>query len=279
MISVIIPTYNRASLLGRAIESVLGQSFRDFELLIIDDGSTDNTAEVVEGITDSRIRYVFGEHRGVSRARNIGVELSNRAWVGFLDSDDQWHPRKLERQIETLEVNPGFRLIHTNEIWIRNGKPLGQKEKHRKFGGWIFHRCLPLCLISPSSVLLDRRFLKDLGGFDESFPVCEDYELWLRVTSCQPVVFLDEPLITKFGGHADQLSRSRWGLDQYRLRALVKTVEVGGLTPLQELWAAREIVRKAKILAEGFGKRGKHKEESEYRRVIEQWTCDWPKRD
>jgi glycosyltransferase involved in cell wall biosynthesis len=274
MVSIVIPTYNRESWLANAIDSVKQQSFRDWELVIVDDGSSDQSSNVVQELTDSRITYVRVEHGGVSRARNLGVSLTRFPWVCFLDSDDQWTPAKLQRQIETVEEFPEFRIVYTNEIWIRRGKRVNQKKKHRKFGGWIYHRCLPLCIISPSSVMLHRELLEKEGLFDESYTVCEDYELWLRISARNPVFFLDEPLIIKFGGHDDQLSRSTWGLDVYRVRALLKALRSGNLTPAQQIITERELVTKAQILVSGFRKRHNLSEAEKYETLIRTWTAE-----
>jgi glycosyltransferase involved in cell wall biosynthesis len=244
-------------LVALAIQSVLDQTFRDWELIVIDDGSTDHTAQVIEGFNDSRIEYVYQKNGGVSSARNRGIRLSQGPRVAFLDSDDRWHPEKLQNQLRVMRERPNYRAIYTNEVWIRRGRRVNQKRKHRKYSGWIYKRCLPLCIISPSSVLMDRCLLDERGLFDESFPVCEDYELWLRITCRHPVYFLDEALITKTGGHSDQLSRSRWGFDRYRIRALEKILLSESLTSLQRLWTAKEIIAKAGILSAGYRNRNK----------------------
>ncbi len=274
MVSIVIPTYNREAWLASAIDSVKQQSFRDWELVVVDDGSSDQSSEVVRELADSRITYVRVDHGGVSRARNLGVSLTRYPWICFLDSDDQWEPAKLQRQIETLEEFPEFRIVYTNEIWIRRGKRVNQKKKHRKYGGWIYHRCLPLCIISPSSVMLHRELLDKECLFDESFPVCEDYELWLRISARNPVLFLDEPLIIKFGGHDDQLSRSTWGLDVYRVQALTKALTSGHLTPAQQYLTQRELVTKARILVSGFRKRSNLSEIEKYEALIRTWTLN-----
>jgi glycosyltransferase involved in cell wall biosynthesis len=271
MVTVVIPTYNRAGLLPRALDSVFAQTVSDLELIVVDDGSTDGTDALVGRYGDSRLQYLRIDHGGVSRARNEGVSAAGGDWIGFLDSDDFWHPLKLERQLETLEAYPAFSAVYTNEIWIRRGRRVNPRKRHRKYSGWIYDRCLPLCIISPSSILLRRSLLDESGGFDETYPVCEDYELWLRLTARHPVYFLDEPLITKTGGHADQLSRSRWGLDRFRVRALLKIADSGRLSPQQRIWTAREIVAKTRILAEGFANRGKFNAARGYARVAERW--------
>jgi len=271
VVTIVIPTFNRSASLKQAIESVRAQEFADWELIVVDDGSEDDTGAMVAGFGDPRIRYVFTEHAGVSAARNRGIALAQRPWICFLDSDDYWMPLKLKRQVCELERDNRYSVIYTNEIWIRRGIRVNQKKIHQKYSGWIYERCLPLCIISPSSVLLQRDVLAAEGVFDESLPVCEDYELWLRITARLPVRFLDEPLIVKTGGHADQLSHKYWGMDRFRVQALIKTYSSGRLTPRQKRWTAAEIVRKAEILAEGFGNREKTEEAGEYSNLARDW--------
>jgi len=271
VVTVVIPTYNRSASLKRAIESVRGQEFADWELIVVDDGSDDATGQMVASFYDRRIRYVLTEHSGVSAARNKGIALAERSWICFLDSDDYWMPLKLKRQLSALEEDPRYPVVYTNEIWIRRGIRVNQKKIHQKYSGWIYHRCLPLCVISPSSVLLHRSVLEREGMFDEDLPVCEDYELWLRLAVRHPIRFLDEPLIVKTGGHPDQLSHKFWGMDRFRIQALTKTYRSGRLTPQQKLWTAAEIVRKAGILSAGFGNRGKIEEAGRYRELALEW--------
>lgn len=242
------------------MESVLNQTFRNVELIVVDDGSVDGTGEVMQRFDDPRLRYLVQENQGVSRARNRGIEAARFEWISFLDSDDFWTPEKLQRQIEAVRQNPDYRVFYSDEMWIRRGRRVNPRKKHRKYGGWIYHRCLPLCIISPSSILLHRQILSSQGVFDETFPVCEDYELWLRIAARHPVYFLPEKLIYKVGGHADQLSRSRWGMDRFRVRALEKIFHSGILTYQQRFWTAREIVEKSTILLTGFSKRQKTQE-------------------
>ena len=271
-VSVVIPTFNRASRLTEAIESVRAQTFRSWELVIVDDGSTDETGVAVKAVTDPRVRYIPVAHRGVSAARNAGIGMTRAPWVCFLDSDDRWTPRKLERQLAVLETEPEWKAIYTNEIWYRRGRRVNQRKKHQKHSGWIFRHCLPLCIISPSSVMLDRELFSAIGRFDESFLICEDYELWLRLAARYPVRFLDEPLIEKVGGHEDQLSHSTWGLDRFRVRALLKIFAQGALTPQQRIWTAGEIALKAGILAQGFANRGKPDDAGRYARLAAAWA-------
>ncbi len=271
-VSIIIPTHNRRKTLARAVESIRSQTFPDWELLIVDDGSSDGTDRDWSDPGDSRIRYVRTGHRGVSAARNLGIQQAKIPWISFLDSDDTWLPKKLETQLAALKSHPDDLAVHSDEIWIRRGRRVNPKKIHRKYGGWVYRYSLPRCVISPSSILLSRKLLDRCGGFDEDFPVCEDYELWLRMFACHPICFVDQPLVVKTGGHADQLSRSTWGLDRFRVRAMVKTVESGILSLQQEAWTDAEIVRKSGILAGGCEKRGRTEEGRYYRGLAEFWN-------
>ena len=146
-ISVIIPTYNRHALLERAVLSVLKQTRPADEIIIIDDGSTDGTAELIPK-KFPQILYSWQENKGVSTARNAGIESASSEWIAFLDSDDTWLRRKLEYQQKSLIENPEFLICHTNEIWIRHGKRVNPLKKHQKSGGYIFEKCLyiyPIC--------------------------------------------------------------------------------------------------------------------------------------
>ncbi|MDZ7266440.1 MAG: glycosyltransferase [candidate division KSB1 bacterium] len=256
LISVIIPTYNRAAFLQEAVASVWAQTERDFELLIVDDGSTDETPQLCTA-WGARVRYLRQPRRGVSAARNHGVHAAAGRFIAFLDSDDLWAPNKLARQRLWLEQHPGVLLCHTNEIWIRNGRRVNQKKIHRKAGGWIYPLCLPRCVISPSAVFLRRELLEATGEFDEDLPLCEDYDLWLRVTAHHEVGFLDEALVIKRGGHADQLSRSEWGLDRYRVRALLKMLHQGGLRAEWQQATLAMLLQKCHILVQGYTKHGR----------------------
>jgi len=221
-VSVVIPTYNRASVLLRAMESVLKQSFVDFELIIVNDGSVDNTEEILQPfLSDERIRTLKQANTGVSSARNLGILASNNEWIAFLDSDDEWLPQKLQTQIEFLKQNPTFRFIHSEENWIRNGVQVNIPKKFDKSHHQLFERSLHTCLISPSTVLIKKEILKEHDHFDPSFEICEDYDLWLKILIQEPIGYINEPLINKYGGHDDQLSTKHHSMDLWRIRSLV----------------------------------------------------------
>ena len=254
-IACIIPTYNRKHLLQRAIDSVYNQTYPCNEIIVIDDGSTDGTAEGVQK-TYPKISFLFQENRGVSSARNAGIKATNSKWIALLDSDDEWLPNKLEKQIKILKSNPKYSFCHTNEVWIRNGVLLNQMKKHQKYGGEIFFKVLDMCRISPSSTLFHRSILDQVGYFDEDFLICEDYDLWIRISAEFQILFLDEFLIKKYGGHNDQLSKVSDGIERYRIEVLEKLINKNFSN--DQLSAMRsELIKKLKIFSIGAKKRQK----------------------
>lgn len=255
LISVIIPTFNRAHVLLRAVDSVLKQSYKHFELIVVDDGSTDHTDELLSSyVREGKIQYLKQENKGVSSARNFGVRSSKGEWLAFLDSDDEWLKVKLQKQVDFLRERPDLRLIHGEELWVRNGKRVNQKKIHQKFGGFIYEKCLPLCLISPSAVMIERKLYEEMGGFDEEFIVCEDYDLWLKITSLYEVGFVPDPIIYKYGGHEDQLSQKYFAMDLWRIKAMLQILKSRTLTEEQQAATSSEITRKARILKLGYEK-------------------------
>ncbi|MCG6919295.1 MAG: glycosyltransferase family 2 protein [Deltaproteobacteria bacterium] len=261
-VSVIITTYNRAAMVAEAVESVLAQEMTDFELIVIDDGSTDETEEKLS-VYVSRLRYYQQENAGVSAARNRGLEIASAPLVAFLDSDDLWLPAKLQVQHKYMKENPEIQICQTEEIWWRNGRRVNPKRHHRKPSGDIFRRSLDLCLVSPSAVMVRVSLLEKVGYFDEELPAAEDYDLWLRVSAEYPVVLLPSPLVIKRGGHADQLS-ARSGIDRYRIKALEKLLQSGRLSTGQYKDTWKVLQRKCQIYGEGCWKRGKIEEGERY---------------
>ena len=252
-VSAVIPTYNRAEFVREAIDSVLQQDYADVELIVVDDGSRDGTAAVVAEFGPA-VRYLWQENRGVSAARNRGVAVSTGGLIAFLDSDDLWAPGKVSAQVAYFETHPDAQACHTDELWIRRGVRVNERRIHRKQGGWQFVASLPRCLISPSAVMMRRGLWERLGGFDESLPACEDYDLWLRLTAVTPVGFLPDRLVTKRGGHADQLSRTTPALDRYRIRALEKALATR-LSAEHRRAVLEQLVAKCRIVAQGARKR------------------------
>ncbi len=268
LVSVIIPTYNRAWTLKKAIDSVLEQDYKNFELIVVDDGSTDDTETLIEEYAKS-VKFVQQPNLGVSAARNKGISISSGSLISFLDSDDYWEPGKLSAQVEFFNGNPDALICQTEEIWIRNGKRVTPKQKHKKQSGMIFIPSLALCLVSPSAVMMRKMLFAKVDVFDESLPACEDYDLWLRITCRYPVHLIDTPLIVKTGGHEDQLS-STIGLDKYRIYALKKILKSDFLTESQFQAAENMLKKKCRIYADGCMKHGRKTVATYYYRLAEE---------
>ena len=267
-VGVVIPTFDRAHTLARALDSVFAQTLPPQQVIVVDDGSTDSTPDLVAGYPG--VSYLRQENRGVSAARNLGIRHCGCDWIALLDSDDEWLPEKLGVQFEALAENPGHRLIHCDEIWIRNGRRVNPADRHRKRGGWIFEYCLPLCVISPSAAVIERSLLIEAGGFNEQLPACEDYDLWLRVCSRFPVLYVDRPLLRKYGGHDDQLSRRHWGMDRFRVQALRDLLATGSLSESDRQAALASLREKCRILITGARKRGNSEIVTQYEALLAQ---------
>ncbi len=265
-VSVIIPTYNRWPMICDAVESVFNQGCQDYELIVVDDGSEDASVQELSRY-GSALRLVSQPRRGVAAARNLGVRESRGKYLAFLDSDDLWRSEKLAVQMAFMEAHREIRICQTEEIWIRNGVRVNPKKRHRKPSGDIFRSSLDLCLVSPSAVMMTRELFDNAGGFDEAFTVCEDYDLWLRISVDTPVPLLPEAFVVKRGGHKDQLSRSTWGMDRFRIMALRNLLH-SGLRGEKRQWALEALAGKVAILAQGARKRGRGKEAAIYEGIL-----------
>ncbi len=254
-VSAIIPTYNRRHTVARAIDSVLQQSSPVDEIIVIDDGSSDGTAEFIE-LNYPSVTLLRQANQGVSAARNAGIKQAKNEWVALLDSDDGWLPDKMAAIREAHAQQPEILLYHSDEIWIRNGVRVNAMHKHRKSGGWIFPNCLPLCVISPSAAVINRQLLLDKGMFNESLPACEDYDLWLKICHQHPVGFVERPLINKYGGHNDQLSRAFVAMDRFRILAIDDLLNREPLIPDYEALSIQTLNSKLEILLVGAHKHG-----------------------
>ncbi|MDX2446184.1 MAG: glycosyltransferase [Desulfobacterales bacterium] len=261
IVSVVIPTHNRGWVLKEAIESVLAQTFESFELIVVDDGSPDNTRALLDGYED--LVVLEQTNKGVSAARNRGIALAQGELIAFLDSDDLWLPEKLFAQVTFFQENPDALICQTQETWIRNGQRIYPKSRHMKQSGLFFERSLELCLVSPSAVMIKKRLFETVGMFDEDLPACEDYDLWLRINATIPIFLIDEALVIKRGGHADQLS-SNAGLDKYRIQSIKKLLDSGTLSHDQQEAALSVMQNKCQIYASGCRKRGKLEEMAYY---------------
>ena len=266
-ISVVITTYNRRTFLKPAVLSVLRQDYRNTEVIVIDDGSTDDSFEEVANLP---VRYFHKKNGGISSARNAGIMLSKGDFIAFLDVDDLWKKKKLSTQMSRMREEE-FDVSYTDEIWIRNGEHLNQRSVHRKYSGLIFEKCLPLCIISPSSAVVRKSVFERVGLFNEQMVVCEDYDMWLRITSLYPVLFVDRKLIIKQGGHEDQLSKRFSAMDRFRIESIIRILESGTLNGHMRAAAAVELEKKCRIYAQGAAKRGKTEEAQKYILLPEQY--------
>ncbi len=270
--SVIIPAYNRAWALPRAIDSVLEQDYPHVEIIVIDDGSSDDTPDVLQRYKE-KIRVLIQENKGVSAARNLGIRNSTGDFIALLDSDDAWEKNKLSCQMDFFDAHPEALICQTQEIWIRNGVRVNPKNRHKKPSGMIFEPSLSLCLISPSAVMMKKQLFQIKGYFDETLPVCEDYDLWLRICHDTPVYLIDTIGTIKTGGHEDQLSR-RHSQDKYRIASIVKLLQSKVLTEKQEEQAKMVLKEKCLIYSQGCAKRGKHEDAAYYRNLQKFFVSD-----
>jgi len=264
VISAIIPTYNRAAYLQRAIGSVLAQRRSCFELIVVDDGSTDETCALVERLAAGAVipvRLVRQANRGAAAARNTGIREARGNLLAFLDSDDWWLPEKLTVQAAAMAARPQFLISHTREIWFRGGQRVNQKKKHDPPDGDSFAASLAMCVVGMSTVMVRRELFDRFGVFDESLPCCEDYDLWLRVGCTEPFLLVPEALTGKEGGRPDQLSAiHRLGMDIFRIRSLCALLDSGQLGPAQRQATVTELARKCRIYGQGCIKHGRAEE-------------------
>jgi glycosyltransferase involved in cell wall biosynthesis len=267
LISVIIPTFNRRHQAEEAVASVLSQTFTDFELIVVDDGSTDDTAAMLESYAPD-LTLIRQNNQGVSSARNKGVVNSRGKYLAFLDSDDLWHPTKLAVQTAFFKDKPDARICQTEEVWIRNGRRVNPRQRHAKPSGNIFIHSLELCLVSPSAVMLEKALFDEMGGFDETLPACEDYDLWLKISCRYPIYLIDDPLITKNGGHEDQLS-AMVGLDKFRIQSLQKVLDTCPLSEKMRRATIGVLQNKCRIYAQGCNRRGRTNEAAHYLALAE----------
>ncbi len=270
LVSVIIPTYNRSDYFERAVTSVLEQTWKELEILLVDDGSQDETLVLAERIKDPRLKILRQENKGVSAARNLGIAHARGQYIALLDSDDRWLPTKLEQQVAFMREG-GFHISQTQEIWMRQGKRVNPKHIHSKLAGWFFAPSLGLCLISPSCVMLTRTLWEHVGPFDETLPACEDYELWLRTCLHHPVGIVPQALVIKNGGRADQLSRKIIGLDLYRLYAMRNLLFQNNIHGEDRRSLKSMLCKKGRIYIQGCLKRGRMIEAMRMQNLLEPW--------
>ncbi len=267
LVSVIIPTFDRELLLPRAVHSVLKQSHTALECIVVDDGSTDRTLEVLAPIAeaDPRLRVLGQANAGVAAARNVGLAVCRGEYVALLDSDDEWLPRKIEIQLAWMR-QMGWQVSQTEEIWIRGGRRVNPMRKHAKPMGDFFERALETCLVSPSCAMFTRGVLDDVGDFDPDLRTCEDYDYWLRTLLVHGIGLVPEALTIRHGGRGDQLSAQMLGQDLFRIRSLCNLLRDKELDVERRDVVVRALRKKQGIYVQGCLKRGRLEEA---RRVLE----------
>ena len=272
-ISVIIPTYNRSKRLHKAIESVARQRLMPAEVIVVDDGSTDATHQLIDKLrknTPLNLRYCFQPNRGPAAARNRGIETASGAYLTFLDSDDEWHRDKLAHQYEAMQVDPTYLISHTQERWFKNNIHLNQKKYHHPRHGDIFNQALKLCCVGMSTVMARRELFDRYGMFDESLRCCEDYDLWLRIAAFEKFLLVEKQLTVKHGGRADQVSNLfRMGMDRFRVQALAKLAVDSSVPQNRREAACQELMHRCSVYGKGCEKHGKKREASFYLELAE----------
>ena len=220
-VSVVIPTYNNAHLLGRAVQSVLGQTFRDFELIIVDDGSTDNTRELVGNIDDDRVRYIRHEkNRGAGAAWNTGIRVATGAFIAFQDSDDEWMPDKLERQMRAFDNAPSDVGVVYTGFWRIEGdkKTYIPSSKIEQKEGNIRGPLLKSNFVGTPVVVIKRECFEKAGMFDEKLPMLQDWDLWIRISKYYQFKCLNEPLVLSY------CTPGSLNAQRYRIQARARTL-------------------------------------------------------
>lgn len=260
-ITAIIPTYNRADFLKKTINSIINQTYKIDEVLIIDDGSTDNTNEVLKKFGNS-IKIIKTTNVGVSAARNTGIKNAKNDWLAFLDSDDHWLEDKIQKQINLHVENKDVLFSHTGERWIRDGKVIKYPKKLAKPSGECFLENLPTCKIAASSVVVHKCIFEDIGLFDEDLSVCEDYDMWLKISHKYKIGLIEEEGIIKQAGH-EQLSQTIFAIDRYHIYSLKKFLN----SEYQEE-VKNEIMKKCKVLIKGALKHDNKEIFNEYSKIL-----------
>lgn len=251
-VTVVVPTYNRECFIALAVESVVNQSVQDWELIIVDDGSTDQTTALLDSwLTDPRIHYLYQSNQGQSAARNRGLAAVNSDYIGFLDSDDIWLSDKLEKQLAIFDRCAGVDIVHGDEIVIDEVGRVLSKQNMARYSGFITPQLLSDNCVSMTTALVRRGCFEEMGGFDESDRVAEDYELWLRF-STRYRFYYEPGYVTLYRSMADQLStdtRLRLQANEHILNTFLNRFP-SAVTPAERRTGlSRFHTRKARYLA------------------------------
>jgi glycosyltransferase involved in cell wall biosynthesis len=277
--SVVVPTCNKREQVAQALQSALAQTYRNFEIAIVDDGSTDGTPahvfrtfgaepkaiDIVSHLNPAALRpffhhfvhdgvtfkYHYHTNRGLAAARNRGIRHARGSYVAFLEAEDRWDPTHLETQLAFLEANQGARISRVGEHPGRTcprGRRPGRAERA---SGWLFASALENCPASISCAVIHRSCFTECGAFDENLPACEDYDLWLRLSARFPIYYVDGPEVVHRSPRAE-ISPHAWTWDRFRVYALEKSFQSGHLDPEQRFLVSQEIVRRCERLVDGF---------------------------
>jgi len=212
-VSVIIPTYNASRYVTEAVDSVLNQDYDNCEIIVVDDGSTDDTREALRKY-EGKIRYIYQENGGPAKARNTGIISSQGDYIAFLDADDLWLPGKLRKQIDFLHRHSQYAMVYTDMKHVVEGKIVHEsylKERNYRYvsSGFIYENLLRECFIFTPTVIVERECLEKVGLFREDLRISEDYDLWLRIADEYEIGFLDEPLVIR-NRHESNLTGDRY---------------------------------------------------------------------
>lgn len=243
LVSVVIPTYDRAALLRKALESVFAQTWTQYEVIVVDDGSTDSTREII-GQWSDRLTYIWQENRGVAEARNRGTSAARGEWIAFLDSDDLWLPEKLARCMERVRRAPDTAILFHPMTEIDDAGNRVRGRSKRAAAGRIVDRLFAHCFVHTPTVVVRRDVLKQAGGFSAELEVCEDYQLWLRIALKHPFVMVPEPLALR-RLHLCRLSKSAMHRHTILRAEMLQQFydDLGGRDALDAGMAARRLAR------------------------------------
>jgi glycosyltransferase involved in cell wall biosynthesis len=282
-VAVVIPTNNRRAMVCEAVKSVLAQRNAKFELIVVDDGSTDGTWDELTQIAAvandhaqwEMMRIERTPNLGPATARNTGVAMAAAWFVALLDSDDLWLPHKLNRQIAFMRDHPEYAISQSEEIWMRNGRQVNPGARHRKRAGDLFADSLLTCLISPSAVIMRTDLFREAGGFDEDLAAAEDYDLWLRLLTDHKVGLVDEQLVIRRAGHPGQLSATVPALDRFRVLALLKLLAREDFAPERRIKVCEVLSEKCSIYAKGLKRRARADETRFFLEVARNALGSW----
>jgi len=225
-VSVIIPTYQYAHFVGQAVESVLAQTYKNYEIILVDDGSTDNTSEVLSNFGDQISVIYHRENRGLSAARNAGIRVSKGKYVAFLDADDVWMPNKLRLQVKLLDQNSDVGLVFSDMTYF--GKRCGSKKRAFQevspSSGKVFKDLFVKDFIPMPTVIVRKICFEKVGLFDESLTSCEDHDMWVRIAKFFKVDYVDAPL-AKYRLHERNMSKKREKMLIQFIRVQEKTLK------------------------------------------------------